>query len=38
VTGFAVQQYHNAFAGPGLLARYGSVFAHKGRLVVFDLD
>jgi hypothetical protein len=38
VTGFAVQQYYNAGAGEGLLATYGSVFAHKGRLILFELD
>jgi len=38
VTGFAVQQFHNAGAGEGLLARYGSVFAHKYQLLIYDFN
>ncbi|MEZ5472915.1 MAG: hypothetical protein R3E90_14180 [Marinicella sp.] len=30
VVGFAVQKYFNANAQPGLLAKYGSLFVHKG--------
>lgn len=32
VTGFSVQQFTNAGAGAGLLAQYGSLFKHQGRL------
>ena len=33
VTGFAVQQFTNAGAGPGLLAQYGGLYKHKGVVV-----
>ncbi|MFC3194537.1 hypothetical protein ACFODZ_09840 [Marinicella sediminis] len=32
VTGFAMHQYTNGGAGEGLLAQYGSLFMHKGRV------
>ncbi len=35
VTGFAVQQFTNGGAGPGLLAQYGSLFEHKGTVKTF---
>lgn len=36
--GFAVQQYSNANAQPGLLAQYAGTFEHKKTVNVFNLD
>jgi hypothetical protein len=36
VTGFAVVRYSNAGAAEGLLAQYGGLFMHKGRVSIED--
>lgn len=36
VTGFAVQKFYNLGAQPGLLAQYGSLFMHKGKVETLD--
>jgi len=37
-TGFAVQQYTNGGAAEGLLAQYGSLFKHTGRVVTLEAE